>query len=73
MQNANVTFKDKDTGRKISIDLQYDEETSSLDYNVDLDEEYTAKSNLDFIGFLADMFLGELAANAEDNIDNDTE
>ncbi len=73
MQNANVTFKDKDTGRKISIDLQYDEETSSLDYNVDLDEEYTAKSNLDFIGFLADMFLGELAVNAEDNIDNDTE
>jgi hypothetical protein len=73
MQNANVTFKDKDTGRKISIDLQYDEETSSLDYNVNLDEEYTAKSNLDFIGFLADMFLGELAVNAEDNIDNDTE
>lgn len=73
MQNANVTFKDKDTGRKISIDLQYDEETSSLDYNVNLDEEYTAKSNLDFIGFLADMFLGELAVNAEDNIDNDAE
>lgn len=73
MQNANVTFKDKDAGRKISIDLQYDEETSSLDYNVNLDEEYTAKSNLDFIGFLADMFLGELAVNAEDNIDNDAE
>lgn len=73
MQNANVTFKDKDTGRKISIDLQYDEGTSSLDYNVNLDEEYTAKSNLDFIGFLADMFLGELAVNAEDNIDNDAE
>lgn len=73
MQNANVTFKDKDTGRKISIDLQYDEETSSLDYNVNLDEEYTAKSNLDFIGFLADMFLGELTVNAENNIDNDAE
>lgn len=73
MQNANVTFKDRDTGRKISIDLQYDEETSSLDYNVNLDEEYTAKSNLDFIGFLADMFLGELTVNAENNIDNDAE
>lgn len=73
MQNANVTFKDKDTGRKISIDLQYDEETSSLNYNVNLDEEYTAKSNLDFIGFLADMFLGELTVNAENNIDNDAE
>lgn len=60
MENAIVTFKSKDTDREIKITLQYDKETSNLDYDVNLGSGYSANSPMDFIGFLANMFLNSL-------------
>lgn len=57
MENAIVTFKSKDTGKEINITLSYDKETSNLDYNVQLGTEYSSTTKMDFIGFLANMFL----------------
>lgn len=57
MENAIVTFKDKDTDNTITLTLQYDKEKSTVDYDLKLSDNYTPKSDMDFIGFLAHMFL----------------
>lgn len=60
MENAIVTFKSKDTGKEIKVTLQYNKDTSELDYNVDVSTDYSANTPMDFIGFLANMFLNSL-------------
>lgn len=60
MENAIVTFKDKDSEKEIRVTLQYDKETSNLDYDVEMSAEYNANTQMDFIGFLANMFLNTL-------------
>ena len=65
MENAIITFKDRDSDKKIVITLSYDKESSNLDYDVDLDKSYSPNSKLDFIGFLASMFLKMLQTKEE--------
>ena len=59
MENAQVIFKGEDS-KEITLDLHYDKENSSLDYDVKFSENYDPKSQMDFIGFLAKMFLNSL-------------
>lgn len=66
MENAVVTFKDKNTGKFITIDLQYDKENSTVDYDWKLSADYKPSDSMDFIGFLAQMFIRSLEVdNAE--------
>lgn len=60
MENAIVTFKDKNSNNTIDIELLYNKETSTVDYDVKLGENYSKNSEMDFIGFLAHMFLQTL-------------
>ena len=60
MENAIVTIKDKNSNNTIDIELLYNKETSTVDYDVKLGENYSQKSEMDFIGFLAHMFLQTL-------------
>ena len=60
MENAIVTFKDKNSNNTIDIDLLYNKELSTIDYDVKLSENYSQNSEMDFIGFLAHMFLQTL-------------
>ena len=60
MENAIVTFKDKNSNNTIDIELLYNKETSVIDYDVKLGENYSQNSEMDFIGFLAHMFLQTL-------------
>ena len=60
MESAIVTFKDKNSNNTIDIELLYNKETSTVDYDVKLGENYSQKSEMDFIGFLAYMFLQTL-------------
>ena len=60
MENAIVTFKDKNSNNTIDIELLYNKELSTIDYDVKLSEKYSQNSEMDFIGFLAHMFLQTL-------------
>ena len=60
MENAIVTFKDKNSNNTIDIELLYNKELSTIDYDVKLSENYSQTSEMDFIGFLAHMFLQTL-------------
>ena len=60
MENAIITFKDKNSNNTIDIELLYNKETSTIDYDVKLGENYSKNSEMDFIGFLAHMFLQTL-------------
>lgn len=60
MENAIITFKDKNSNNTIDIELLYNKETSVIDYDVKLGENYSQNSEMDFIGFLAHMFLQTL-------------
>lgn len=60
MENAIITFKDKNSNNTIDIELLYNKETSIIDYDVKLSENYSQNSEMDFIGFLAHMFLQTL-------------
>ena len=60
MENAIVTFKDKNNNNTIDIELLYNKELSTIDYDVKLSENYSQNSEMDFIGFLAHMFLQTL-------------
>ena len=60
MENAIITFKDKNSNNTIDIDLLYNKELSTIDYDVKLSENYSQNSEMDFIGFLAHMFLQTL-------------
>ena len=60
MENAIITFKDKNSNNTINIELLYNKETSTIDYDVKLGENYSQNSEMDFIGFLAHMFLQAL-------------
>ena len=60
MENAIITFKDKNSNNTIDIELLYNKETSIIDYDVKLGENYSQNSEMDFIGFLAHMFLQAL-------------
>ena len=60
MENAIITFKDKNSNNTIDIELLYNKETSTIDYDVKLGESYSQNSEMDFIGFLAHMFLQSL-------------
>ena len=60
MENAIVTFKDKNNNNTIDIELLYNKETSIVDYNIKFSENYSQNSEIDFIGFLAHMFLQTL-------------
>ena len=60
MENAIVTFKDKNNNNTIDIELLYNKETSTVDYNIKFSENYSQNSEIDFIGFLANMFLQTL-------------
>ena len=60
MENAIVTFKDKNNNNTIDIELLYNKETSIVDYDVKFSENYSQNSEIDFIGFLAHMFLQTL-------------
>ena len=52
MENAIVTFKDKNSNNTIDIELLYNKETSTVDYDVKFSENYSQNSEMDFIGFL---------------------
>ena len=60
MESAIVTFKDKNSNHTIDIELLYNKETSTVDYDVKFSENYSQNSEMDFIGFLAHMFLQTL-------------
>ena len=60
MESAIVTFKDKNSNNTIDIELLYNKETSTVDYDVKFRENYSQNSEMDFIGFLAHMFLQTL-------------
>ena len=60
MENAVITFKDKNSNNTIDIELLYNKELSTIDYDVKLSENYSQNSEMDFIGFLAHMFLQTL-------------
>ena len=60
MENAIVTFKDKNSNNTIDIELLYNKELSTIDYDVKLSENYSQYSEMDFIGLLAHMFLQTL-------------
>ena len=60
MENAIITFKDKNSNNTIDIELLYNKELSTIDYDVKLSENYSQNSEMDFIGFLAHMFLQTL-------------
>ena len=60
MENAIVAFKDKNSNNTIDIELLYNKELSTIDYDVKLSENYSQNSEMDFIGFLAHMFLQTL-------------
>ncbi len=62
MENATVIFKNpEDESKSIEISLVYNKETSEANYEVKLSDCYKDTSApLDFIGFLAKMFLESL-------------
>lgn len=69
MERAVVIFKNPDNNREIKIDFVYDKKDSFLDYNITFSEDYSMTENLDFVGFLANMFLNCLQADVEENED----
>lgn len=66
MEKAIVTFKNPDANKEIVIDFTYDKESSNLDYNITLSDNYSLKDNLDFAGFLANTFLAYLQAQEDE-------
>lgn len=68
MERAKVTFKNPDNDKEINIDFTYDKEKSFLDYNITFSKDYSLTDNLDFNGFLANMFLTMLQSEAEEEI-----
>jgi len=61
MEKAIVIFKNPDTEKAITITLEYNKTDSSVDYSLDLgDYAENLKDNVDFVGFLASMFLTSL-------------
>ena len=65
-EKALVTFKDPNSDKEIVIDFVWDKETNDLDYNITFSKNYSLTENLDFNGFLANMFLNCLQATEED-------
>lgn len=66
MENAIVTFKDRDTENFITVTLQYNKEESTLDYDLKFSDNYSQNSKTDFVGFLAKMFLETLQIKDND-------
>lgn len=66
MEKAIVTFRNPDADKEIIIDFIYDKESSNLDYNITLSDNYSLKDNLDFAGFLANTFLAYLQAKEDE-------
>lgn len=60
MERAIVTFKNPEENREITITLDYNKETSVIDYDLKFSDNYSMTSNLDFSGFLAKMFIESL-------------
>lgn len=70
MERAIVTFKSEENGQEklITITLDYNRETSEIDYDLKFSDNYSMSSQLDFAGFLAKMFIESLQVeNKEDN------
>lgn len=65
MEKAVVLFKNPETKDSIEINLVYNKENSDLDYTLNLSEGYSLNSNMDFVGFLAHMFLTSLQVNKD--------
>ena len=69
MEKAIVTFRNPDNEKEIKIDFVWDKSTNDLDYNITFSKDYSMKEELDFNGFLANMFLNCLQADIEENKD----
>ena len=65
MEKAIVTFKDPDSDKQIELSFRYTKEDGNLDYDIKLSDGYSLNSELDFIGFLANMFLTSLQVNKD--------
>ena len=57
MEKAIVTFNNPDNNQNIKIFFEYDQETSDLHYNIELDETIDMMKPLDLSGFLAKTLL----------------
>lgn len=66
MEKAKVTFKNPENEKEINIDLVYDKDSSFLDYNITFSKDYSLSENLDFNGFLANMFLTMLQNDVDE-------
>ena len=66
MEKAIVTFKDPDTNKEININFTWDKESNDLDYTISFSKNYSLSDNLDFNGFLANMFLKMLESSTEE-------
>lgn len=63
MEKAIVTFKNPDNEEKfVEISLNFLKEENAVDYDVKLGPTYSAKDPMDFITFLADMFINMLSS-----------
>lgn len=60
MENALVTFKDRNSDKFIEITFDYNRSDSTLDYTIKMDNNTSMNSQMDFIGFLAQIFLQAL-------------
>ena len=69
MEKAIVTFKNPDNEKEININFTWDKESNDLDYSITFSKNYSLSDNLDFNGFLANMFLKMLESDTEENKD----
>ena len=62
LEKAQVTFKNTDSEevKEVKIDFVFDKDEQFIDYKVTLSEGYSLDENLDFAGFLANVFLQAL-------------
>lgn len=66
MEKSIVTFKDPENDKEIIINFIWDKDSNNLDYNITFSKNYSLADNLDFNGFLANMFLKMLEDNVEE-------
>lgn len=69
MEKAIVTFKNPDNEKEININFTWDKDSNNLDYSITFSKNYSLSDNLDFNGFLANMFLKMLESDTEENKD----
>ena len=69
MEKAIVTFKNPDNEKEININFTWDKDSNNLDYIITFSKNYSLSDNLDFNGFLANMFLKMLESDTEENKD----